>query len=62
VTNPTSPSPQSNSLDRKPLKRTLKKCDVDAGEELSTVDGIWWRYGKRGGTQGQATESLTMFQ
>ena len=31
VTTPPSRPPQSNSLDRKPLKRSLKTCDKDAG-------------------------------
>lgn len=35
------PPPESNSLDRKPLKRALKNCDEDAEVWLSTIDGFW---------------------
>jgi hypothetical protein len=33
--------PKRNSLDRKPLKRTLKNYNRDAEVELFTVDGFW---------------------
>lgn len=39
------PNPKSNSLDKKPLKITLKKCDGDTEVQLSTTDGFWRRYG-----------------
>lgn len=34
--------PKNNSLDRKPLKGTLKICDKDTEVWLSTIDGFWW--------------------
>ena len=41
MTTPTSspPHPKSNSLNRKPSKRTLKHYDEGARVQLSTVDG-----------------------
>lgn len=61
---PLLPPPQkSNSLNRKPSKRTLKKCDKDAevGAPQLMVSGR----GAGGGLssiKGLATESLTMLQ
>jgi hypothetical protein len=45
---PTHTSPTSISLNRKPLKRTLKKCDVGAEVKLASIDSFWWGY-RRGG-------------
>jgi hypothetical protein len=37
---------KGSSLDRKPEKRTLKKCDRNAEVQFSTIHGFWqghWR-------------------
>lgn len=44
---PLAPHPsKSNSLNRKPMKSTLKRCDKDAEVQLFTTDGFWWEFGK----------------
>lgn len=59
------PSPslrqKGDSLNCKPLKRTLKECDGDAEVWLSTANGFWWEVGGEGpSSEGWASGSLTM--
>lgn len=56
------PCPPPNSLNRKPLKRSLKHCGMDGEVELFTVDGFWC--GEKGTAffKELATGSLTVFQ
>lgn len=53
---PASPQSESNVLDRKPSRRTLKQCDKGA-----EVVGVWEGHHSVL-FAGQATESLTMLQ